>query len=581
MQGSTIEPRLLRQPDIFGDTVVFVYAGDLWASTTGNGSVARKLATNVGARGGAATAPVARPQISPDGKLVAFTASYDGAENIYVVPIEGGEPRRVTYSNVAQQAIAWTPDGKIAFVTSEGNPYLGRQGQMYLVSPNGGLPESTAIKEITAGSFFASGDKIAYNRVNSYNFNWRRYRGGTQGKISIYDLKNNTYSELPAKREQSYHPQVVGDAIYYISDKSNGSLNLFRNVNGKDTQVTNFDDADIKWPNSDGTNLVFEKDGVLFKYDTKANVASKVNIRVPSENLAARPALKSLVPFMDSVALSPSGARLAMGARGEVFSVPAKTGETRNMTSSGKSREQSVDWSPDGKWISYISDSSGENELYVQPQMGGAPTKLTDGTLKLGTGYIWSPDSKKIILTTIGTEVHILDVESKKITLMDDFLYGGGSYNFSQDSKWIAYTKARENGYRSVVLYEVATGKATKVTEGFFDDSEVCFDKGGKWLFVVSSRNFQPTYGRNEFSLKVEETDRLYAISLRANTPNPFLEKNDEETAGATKTDETPAKTEEGIDLTGMDDRMIALPMPVSSYNRLYSADNGFYYVNN
>lgn len=582
LQGSTIEPRLLRQPDIFGDTVVFVYAGDLWASNTAGGSVARRLASNVGARGGAATAPIVRPQISPDGKLVAFTANYDGSENIYVVPLEGGEPKRVTYSNSAQQPIGWTPDGRIAFITAEGNPYLGRQGQLLLVKPTGGVPERTAIKEIAAGSFFASGDKIAYNRVNSFNFNWRRYRGGTQGRISIYDLKTNEYKELPAKREQSYHPQVIGDAIFYISDKTpNGSLNLFKNVNGKDTQVTNFDDADIKWPNTDGTSIVFEKDGVLYKYDVKSNAASKINLRVPSENLAARPALKSLVQNMESVALSPSGARLAVGARGEVMSIPAKTGEVRNMSNSSGSREQSVDWSPDGKWISYMSDATGEYELYVQPQLGGAPTKLTSG-LKLGMGYVWSPDSKKIVLTTIGTDVHILDVETKKTTPIDDFQYGGGSFTFSQDSKWVAYTKARENGYQAVHLYEVATGKSTKVTEGFFDDSNVCFDKGGKWLFVVSSRNFAPTFGRNEFSLKVDETDRLYAISLKASTPNPFLDKNDEEVdSGAARTDSAPTAPEGGVDLAGMDDRMIALPMGVGSYGRLMSADNGFFYVSN
>ena len=241
-----------------------------------------------------------------------------------MVSIDGGEPKRVTYSNTTDQAIGWTPDGKIAYATAEGNPYLGRQAKLMLVNPKGGLPEDTPIKEIAAGSFFANGNKIAYNRVNSFGFNWRRYRGGTQGRISIYDLKTNKYEELPSKREQSYFPMVVGDSIYYISDRTNGTLNLFKNASGKDTQLTRYADADIRWPSTDGTNIVFERNGYLHKYSIKSDSEAKLNILIPGDNLATRPALKNLVPYITDFALSPSGVRLAVSARGEVFSVPAR-----------------------------------------------------------------------------------------------------------------------------------------------------------------------------------------------------------------------------------------------------------------
>ena len=575
----TMEPRMLRQPDVHGTTVVFVYAGDLWASTIESGSVARRIATNVGTRTGAANTPTARPHISPDGQWVAFTGNYDGASNVYLVSIHGGEPKRVTYNNSTEQVLGWTPDGKIAYSTAEGNPYLGRQAKLMLVSPNGGLPEDTPIKEIAAGSFFAGSNKIAYNRVNSFAFNWRKYRGGTQGRISIYDMKTNTYEELPAKREQSYFPMVVGDSIYYISDRANGTLNLYKNEGGKDTQLTKFDNADIRWPNTDGHTIVYEREGYLYQYSIAGNKEFKLNIHIPGENLATRPTLKNLSPYITDFALSPAGVRLAVSARGEVFSVPAKSGETRNMTGTSGVREKTVGWSPDGKWITYLSDKSGEYELYSQPQAGGDAQMLTDGTVKVSQ-YEWSPDSKKIVLFGDRTEVHILDVETKKITQIEDFEYGAGGFSFSNDGKWIAYCKGREGGFHAIMLYEVATGKKHQVTEGFFDDADVCFDKAGKWLFFSSSRVFAPTYGRNEFSLKVDATERLYAISLKADTPNPFLDKNDEEPDPAKKEEKKEeAKAGPDIDFGGIQSRVIALPMPVSAYSALTSADNGFFYV--
>ena len=575
----TSEPRLLRQPDIHGNMVVFVYAGDLWASTTNSGAVAHRIASNVGARAAAANSPTARPHISPDGKWVAFTGTYDGSPNIYVVGIEGGEPRRVTYNNNTDQVLGWTPDGKIAYATPEGNPYLGRQAKLMIVSPKGGVPEDTPVKEIATISFFAGGNKIAYNRVNSFGFNWRKYRGGTQGRVSIYDLKTNKYEELPSKREQSYFPMVVGDSIYYISDRTNGTLNLFKNEGGKDTQLTSFSNADIRWPSTDGQNIVYEREGYLYEYSIKGNKDSKLNIRIPSDNLGARPSLKNLAPYITDFDLSPSGARVAVSARGEVFSVPTKTGETRNMTNSSGSRERTTQWSPDGKWITYISDKSGEFELYSQPQAGGDAVKLTDGTIKVSQ-YIWSPDSKKIALFGVGTDINILDVESKKITPVDDLSNGGGGFSFSNDSKWVAYTKGHEGGHKSVMVYNVSTGTKHQITEGFFDDSDVCFDKGGKWLFFSSSRVFAPTFGRNEFSLKVNDTERLYAVSLKADTPNPFLDKNEEEPDSTKKaSDEDKPKANSDIDFNGIEKRIIALPMAVNQYSGLVSADNGFFYL--
>ena len=390
-------------------------------------------------------------------------------------------------------------------------------------------------------------------------------------------MKTNKYEELPAKREQSYWPMVVGDSIYYISDRANGTLNLYKNEGGKDTQLTKFSDADIRWPNTDGSTIVYEREGDLYRYSIAGNKESKLSIRVPSDNLATRPILKNLTPYITDFALSPSGVRVAVAARGEIFSVPAKSGETRNMTNSSGVREQNVDWSPDGKWISYVSDKSGEHELYVQPQGGGEEIKWTNGQIKLSQ-YVWSPDSKKIAMFGLGTEIMMLDVETKKVTTIDNLENGGGGFVFSGDGKYAAYSKGHAGGFKSIMIYDVATGKAQQVTEGFFDDTDLCFDKNGKWLYFSSSRVFNPTYGRNEFSLKVDATERLYALSLRADTPNPFLDKNDEE-PDPTKKEEEKAKSGTGIDFAGIQSRVIALPMGVNQYSGLEGTDDGFYYL--
>jgi tricorn protease len=584
MQTPTIEPRLLRQPDVHGNTVVFVYAGDLWASSVDDGAVARKIASNVGVRSSAAQSPVARPHISPDGKWVAFTGNFDGSSNIYVVSIDGGEPRRVTYSNVSEQVFDWTPDGKIAYLTTEGMPTLGRQAQLKIIDPNGGLPQETPIKEVGAGSFMGSSRKIVYTRANSYNFNWRRYRGGTQGKISMYDMDTHEYTELPAKRDQNFFPMPIGDSVYYVSDKANGSLNLFKNTKGRDSQVTKNEDSDIRWPASDGKTIVWERNGNLYHFNPDAKTEKKINVRIPSENLATRPTMKSLVPLISGFDISPSGARIVVDARGEVFSLPTKSGETRNLTNSSGSREKKVSWSPDGRWISYLSDKSGEYQLYAQPQQGGAEKQLTKNLPFVLEGYDWMPGGKKLLLMSPEPAAYVFDIETSKLTKIDSFPNGGMSYSVSEDGKYIAYTKGRGNGWRQIVAYEVETGKTTPITEGYYDDGELAFDLNGKYLYYTSSRDFNPSFGRNEFSLKVEDTDRMFAISLRADTPNPFLDKNDEEPDPDAKpgAPAAPAADDKGtrIDFDGIERRIMVLPMPAGNYSGLTGGNGNVFYQN-
>jgi tricorn protease len=577
--------RLLRFPDVHGERIVFTYAGDLWISNTTSG-VTRRLTSSSGTEGSA--------KFSPDGKLIAFSAQYDGAGDVYVIPVEGGEPTRLTFDPEPDNVLDWTPDGKIAYASTHGS-ITNRQARLYHLSPKGGLPISTPIHEVGQASYFADGKRVAYNRQNSNNFNWRRYRGGSQGRISFFDLEKGTYSELPAKREQNYFPMVIGDDVYYVSDKNLGTLNLYRyNVaNKRETQITKYTDSDIKNPGFDQKSIVWERDGRLWRYEVGSN-AEPVAIApvLNAENLWSRPAMRNVGGAITSAAVSPSGSRVLAEARGEIFSLPAKNGDTRNLTQSPASRERFPIWSPDGKTVAYVSDKSGEFEVYVQPQLGGEETKLTDAKLPIAA-LEFSPDSKAIAITTRSYAMYWLDIATKKLTLVAKPEYGFGGYTISPDSKWIAYVAGRPNGLSQVMMYEVATGKSTPITSGRYDDGSVSFDLGGKYLYLVSTRTFAPSFGTYEFSLKVEDGQRAYVLPLSKETPNPLFTPNDEEPdgAGAAPAGRAPggapgspptagsaAAASSGptvkIDFEGAESRLIPLPVPPGNY-RTVGVNNG------
>lgn len=569
----------MRYPAVHGDTLVFVYAGDLWVAKTDGSGLARRLTSSTGSE--------TRPKISPDGKWVAFTGQYDGNADVYVIPIEGGEPKRLTYEPEADIVSGWTPDGKIAYISTAGS-FTNRQPRLWYVSPKGGLPIRTPIGEATEVSFFPDGDTMAYNRFNSYGFNWRRYRGGSQGRISLYKFSTNTYSELPQGREQSYFPMVVKDAIFYISDRNLGTLNLYRyDLNTKKTtQLTQYKDEDIKTPSTDGQNIVFERDGYLYEYAINGGQIKRLAPRVLSENLAARPYLRNLANAITSFSISPSGARLAVEARGELFSVP-KQGDTRNFTNTSASRERFPSWSPDGKTIAYISDATGDFEVYTQPQLGGTPTQITSGNHLPIDAINWSPDSKKILIVTHSNELWVVDVATKELKRLLKAKYGFGSPEFSPDSRYIALTNSGANQFAALTIIDVATGEVHRVNDGRYDDKSVTWDSSGKYLYFTSLRTFTPGFGQYEFSLKIENGQRIYVLPLTKDLGNPLTVPNEEEpdqVAPAATRPMPPSPTSPGapqvkIDFDGLAERALPLPLPASTYPGLIGAGNGVFYV--
>jgi tricorn protease len=581
------EPRLLRYPAIHGDTIVFSYAGDLWVSKT-TGGLARHLTSDPGLE--------IRPRISPDGNTVAFTGQYDGPANIYTIPIEGGEPKRLTYDSEPDLCLDWTPDGDIAYSSPAGN-FINRQLRLWTVSPNGGLPKRTPIAEIAELSYFPDGKAIAYNRFPSAGFNWRHYRGGEEGKISFYNFTTNGYKELPSNREQSYYPMVAGRAVYYISDRGTGVLNLFRHdiEANREEQLTHFRDADIRTPSTDGKTIVWERNGYLTLYDIATGKMTEPQIRVLGENLHARPYMRALGSAITDVTISPSGARVAVNSRGRLFNVPAKEGDTHLLTRKGGVREREPRWSPDGKSIAYISDESGNDNIYVRPERGGAANRLTEFSAGQIEGIDWSPDSKYIDFRRHDNTLSILEVSTKKITLVTSTPLGLTSLDWSPDSKWIAFVANANPANGALWLYSVDTAKLTQVDSGFFDDREVTFDLNGKFLYLASSRVFGLRRPVVIETPEVFPESRLYVVPLAKDTPNPLTPRGEDELgAEGARSPRPPQSSNPGgpssgpppppsvnIDVDGMNDRILPLTVPAGALTVLQGSTNGVFYFQN
>lgn len=603
-QSPSTYPRLLQYPDVNGSEVVYSFAGTLWISNTKTGE-SRQLTTT----------PASYPHFSKDGKTVAYVSVVDGNPDIYTIPVEGGSPFRVTYGSGVYVLQGWTPDGNLAYIEANRNnvPETGLpMFRLDTVSANGGIPTRTVLQEAALVSWVNS-DEVVYNRIPDFVQNWRGYRGGTQGYLSVYNFKTNAYRALPHGHEQSLWPMVVGNDIYYSCDKNGGTLNLFKTSlnGGKEEQITHFTDEDVRWPSTDGKSVVFTQDGYLWQFDIASKNLKKLNPVIHSELLATRPRIVNSGRAVRSVSISPSGVRIAVEARGDIYSVPVRSGLTRDLTATDGPRESGPSWSPDGNNIAFISDESGRPELTIEPQMGGAKTQLTTTGLSI-QDYGWSPDSKKIAFRTVHGGFYIVDVASKALTTIHpagdpkDEFYGYGQMNWSPDSKYIAFTTALSSGCSKVQIYDLESKITHDVTSGKFQDTSVAFDKNGKYLYFTSKRVFNPSFGEFEFSLKVSDNEQAYVIPLQKDTMVPLTAPDQEEhgtpaeapgprpagprpggpggqmrpghgMGGNPMGPGGPAPSEgiKSIDWDGMESRALVLPLGAGNFSGLYSSENG------
>lgn len=576
------EARLLRFPATNGREVVFTYGGDLYKASI-QGGEAQRLTSHVGYE------MLAR--FSPDGKHIAFTGQYDGNTEVFLIPATGGQPERLTYTSTNSRddlgdrmgpnnmVLTWTRDGKnIVYRNRIGD---GFSGKLWSVSMDGGMPEALPLPEGGFCSYSPDGKKLAYNRVMREFRTWKYYKGGMADDIWIYDPAAKKVENITDNVSQDIIPMWIGDEIFFISDRDR-TMNLFvyNTVTKQTEKVTHYTDYDIKFPSSDGNIIVYEQGGYLYKFDPKTRRAEKISITLNADNVYARKELKNVADRVTAADVSPDGKRLAVTARGEVFDVPADKGVTRNLTRTSGANERGAKWSPDGKYIAYISDRTGETEIWLQAE-DGEPVQLTRNNDTYIRRLMWRPDSKKILYTDRKNRIVEVDVESKsKHTVTQN--PGGEFYevSYSPDSRWITYTKSGDNRMSVVYVYNLSAKQEVPVTEKWYDSSAPAFSTDGKYLVFTSARDFHPQYGQLEWNHTYNRMDGIYIAMLAADTPSPILPDNGrEETSGKDK-DEKAAAVTVRVDADGLPGRLVKLPLPAGNYYNLFSDGKKVYYSN-
>jgi tricorn protease len=598
-QSLSASTLLLRFPAIHGDQIVFSYAGNLY-TVDREGGLARRLTSHEGYEMFA--------RFSPDGRQIAFTGQYDGNTEVYLMPAQGGVPQRVTYTATLGRdevsdrmgpnsiVMGWTPDGKQILFRSRMREFNDFKGQLYLVSAAGDLPEQLPLPRGGFCSFSPDGKKLAYNRIFREFRTWKRYRGGMADDIWIYDLKSKQTRNLTNNPASDIFPMWAGENIYFLSDRGeNERMNLYVcSPTGEAVrQLTHYTDYDIKFPSLGNDAIVFEKGGALHRFDLATETVTVVPVTIAEDLAASRTGLADVSQSIANFEIAPDGHRALFGAHGEIFTVPVKNGEIRNLTRTPGIHERNSIWSPDGQWIAAISDRSGEDEIWLFPQDGkGQPRQLTRNGDVYKYQLSWSPDSRKLLWADKKLRLQYVDIESQSIILVDAArTFEFTDYVWSGDSKWIVFVKNEEEMMSRLYLYSLENKKATAVTDGWFSCSDPVFSSDGQYLFFVSDRDYTPLYSQTEWNHIYRDMARIYLMTLRKETPSPFQPKSDEvdivtaEVKGSEKSKKEEKKDGPAgivslkIDLDGLAQRVIGLPVTPAQYGRLASVEQKLYYI--
>ncbi|MEJ2055452.1 MAG: hypothetical protein P8X42_16165 [Calditrichaceae bacterium] len=441
------EARLLRFPAIYDNQIVFTYAGDIY-TVSDEGGIARKITNDEGYEMFA--------RFSPDGKSLAFTGQYDGNTEVYVMPSEGGIPRRLTYTatlnrdDIADRmgpnniVMAWKHDGKNIAFRSRMKSFNSFNGALFTVDLNGDMPKQIPVPRGGFLSFSPDDKKMAYNRIFREFRTWKRYRGGMADDIWIYDFETKQTENITNNPAQDIIPMWYGSKIYFLSDRDSlKRMNLY--VYDQDTKqtekLTDYREFDIKFPSLGNNAIVYENGGYIYKFDPATRQTQKINILLAEDMVAGRSEIISVSKDIANYEIAPDGNRALFGAHGDVFTVPKKYGITRNLTATSGVHERNSKWSPDGKWIAFISDQTGEDEIFIAASDGSAkPVQITKDGQTYKYQVLWSPDSKKILWSDRMQRLRYVDINSKKIVEVDHSpVWEIRDYNWSPDSKWISY----------------------------------------------------------------------------------------------------------------------------------------------
>jgi tricorn protease len=584
--------RLLRTPTVSAANIAFAYANNIWVVSR-QGGAARRLTTFAG--------QTENPHFSPDGKLIAFSGEYGGNLDVYVVPVEGGEPKRLTWHPSPDVVEGWTPDGKnILFTSTRATWAPSAAPRFWTVPVEGGVEEPLALPRAYQGKFSPDGTEMAYRMNNSWDEERRNYRGGQNRPIWIVNMKTYDLVTPPWKDSKDMDPAWVGDTVYFISDRD-GVANVwsYEPKTKKLAQVTKFTDFDVKSLDSGGGAVVFEQAGYVHELDPKTGRSHVVNISAVGDFPWMMPHWEDVTARMTNMVLSPTGKRVAVEARGEIFTIPAEKGDVRNLTNSSGSAERDPAWSPDGKWLSYFSDRSGEYKVVIEAQDGlTAPKEIA---LPHPTHYYtasWSPDSKKLLYTDTNLKVWVLDVESGQAKTIgeDPWMVPARTENpvWSPDSKWVAYASHLQSLYHAIFVSNVETGETKQVTDGLADSVWPAWDASGKYLwFFASTELGLKSQWLDMTSYEHEENFGLYLAILKKGEASPLLPESDEDNGVGSAPAEgegagggrggrgggrgaAAAPVNVQIDFDGLAQRIVAVPgIPEHDYSQLKAGAAG------
>lgn len=607
---------LFQQPAVNRTHIVFVYAGDLW-SVAREGGEARRLTTGVGEE--------ADPFFSPDGTTIAFTGQYDGNTDVYVIPATGGVPRRLTYHPGEDLVAGWTNDGK-RILFSSGRNSFSNFPRLFTVGTEGGLPEEVPLPMAERGSFSPDGNYIAYEPLIQWQPEWKRYRGGQTDKIWLAKLSDSSVEQIPRQNSNDRYPMWIGEKVYFVSDRDGKyTLYSYDTRTKKVDQLVNDNQLDIKsasaWKGAQGSNpvIAYEQFGTVHLFDIKSGKSQKVNITVNADLLTLRSRFEKVGSRIASARISPTGARAVFEARGEIITVPAEKGDPRNLTNTPGVMERDPAWSPDGKSIAYFSDESGEYALHIRDQKGDGEIRKIALPPTFYSSPSWSPDSKKIVFLDKKQQLWSLELDKAAPALVDRNPFGanlGFDPVWSPDSRWITYTRQLDNRLYAVFVYSLETGKSHQITDGMSDARFAAFDRSGKYIYFTASTNLGPTFSFAEMSNFPFQTSRsVYAVVLRNDLPSPLAPESDEEKIAEEKKDDqkppnnpadkptdnpvdkkddakpangqaaaakVPAKKEPDpvrIDFEGIDQRIIALPVPSRNFQGLTAGKENIIYL--
>jgi tricorn protease len=600
------QTRLLRFPDVSGDKVVFTYGGDLWTAPAAGGTATR-LTTHPGMELFA--------KFSPDGKWIAFTGQIDGDEQVYIIPTGGGIPKQLTFYPAKgpfaprwgydNQVLGWTPDGKSVLFRSGRDTWTVSDSKLYTVSVEGGLPKALPMPTAGSGAFSPDMKKMVYCPVFRDFRTEKRYRGGWQSDLYIFDLASHAINPIDNSPYSERDPMWIGSKIYFTSDRT-GTFNLYEyDPSSKKTRaLTTSTKWDVRWPAAgDKDRIAYELDGEINIMDAKSGKSTKITVNVPTDALNTRPSLMKVGDQIASWDLSPKGERAVFTARGDIFTAPIEKGVTRNLTRSSGAHDKWPAWSPDGRKIAYISDRTGEEEIWIVNQDGsGQAEQLTKGGKAMRYNPDWSPDSKKISFSDKDGKLYVLTVADKSvIEIAHDKRGRLMDYRWSPDSAYIAYSATDANNMRSISIWSAADKTARRVTSDLFNEHSPSWDPEGNYLYYLSEREYPPLISTTEFNYATNRNTFIYALVLRKDGKNPFGPESDEvQIADEKKADE--AKPEEKkadekkadekkpgadkkepkpvqIDFDGLEKRVVRVPIVAENYGGLSAVKGHLVYV--